>query len=583
VERPFSKLARRISSYLAGPSFVIEPRKGAEPLGSPRSYRQQDVTDGKLIREHSTRLPFLAYSKLANDDIIFAIRQTLKRAIGGMEYKIVPDTARIKLDFKRWQKWIELKIALPGLEMDFQPQAMPLEFFQQAHGELVRIVSEELAQAGPDGLAHNTRLRDFFGNCEEYFNVVAEGHIDTVSRVFERPSSRDMSSFRMVIDRIVDDLTLWDASAIVKVPLADGTGLGEFYTIPGQEVRLYRCDDRSQPAPPNIAYDWSANDQIRALYNNLELTYIMANTQADGYGKSPIEVLTEQIMASMFGDGYILDFFANNNMPRGVFDLGPNVDEPERKAVENRWNQQVQKGLRRVIFVSNHDNVRGWVPIPADSNKDTDIIALQQHWANRKCAAYNLSLNDIGFTQDLHRTTSDTQAELTESRGINSMAKIISEYLQNEIVRGFMWVRDDPESPSSLAGRAVPIFPFRDVKFEFVLGDREDKDDITGEISLLRNGVLSINEERKERDLPPIAGGDKHVVWDSGGGPMLVENLGEIPGPQEQQAIAPQPGGSPDALAPPGQPRALPAAHDEDRVEKRLTDLAHKLKNILDE
>jgi hypothetical protein len=552
---------KAITGFMGGTYSLAEPRQGSAPIKSPGSASRALQGDNERSRQRAFGLPPRYIRELAlNDDIIVAIRRSIRMAIGDMEWKIVPDVARQKADLKAWQQFTELNLAMPGLNMQFHPQAIDPIFFTRASGALRELLQDEDASdedEGGDGtLKNNTRLREFFDNCLLVHSARAERNAEKVRAFFDHPEPDDESvTFRDFSDQIIDSLTLWDCAPIVKNPDKAGMSLYETYLLPGDEIHLYRRADRKRPMPPNKAFEWRINDQVRAYYNALEMTYITANRQPDGYGKPPVESLFNQIMASLYGDAYMLEFFANNNAPRGVFDLGPNVSQEDRDAVEERWNGLVKAGQRRIIFVSNSENVKGYIPVPEATNRDSEVMAAFEMWAKRKCAVFGLNLGDIGFTENLHRSTAEDQSEKSQSRGINSLARVIAGGLNTGIIKSHFWVRDDPLDPNNLNGTAKPVFPFTDVKFEWVLGDDNDgKDEETGIAAMLSAGVLTINEVRKDQGKPPLPGGDVATI--SGAGLIKVADLKELPAPQPPQppgAAGALPGGDPNA--PPGTPK----------------------------
>ncbi len=189
------------------------------------------------------------------------------------------------------------------------------------------------------------------------------------------------------------------------------------------------------------------------------------------------------------------------------------------------------KGIRRGIFIGSKEGVKGFIPIQQGTMRDNEVLELMKYWANVKCAVYGLSLNDIGFTEDLHRTTADTQHEMTQARGIHSMAINIQEFFNGEIVRGKMFIRNNALDPHDLTGYSKDIFPFKDVKFEFVEDDKEQSlEDSQRAIGLIDSGVLARNEVRRELGLPPIPGGDIITIATKPG--IKVEDLPELQ-PQE--------------------------------------------------
>jgi hypothetical protein len=539
-----------VLSKMAGPSLTrdLEPRKGATSRGMlPLQRLQQSGLAEKPANRGSTT-NFLALRQLANrDDIIFAIRSTIKRAIGEMKWSVAPDLDAIKADLKRWETVVLVNLALPGFDLQFAPQVMSLDIYNKATGALKDVLREVIS--GGDDPATSPKIRNFFENVVAAHEAIALSHVGAVEKIFRQPNSTQ-KTFRELMDLVVDDLTLYDAGVIVKNATMDGE-LGEIYHLPGDQIRPYRAKDRQVPEPPNIAYDWVVDSITKAYFNNAELIYTMANPQESGYGFSPCEAIIDQMVGAVYGDAYLIDTFINNNMPYFVFDCGPSVQEGDRRAIEKAWDQRVSSGSHRGIFVANAEGVKGFMPVPTPNDKDDSTITKLKFWANRKCAVYGLSLNDIGFTEDLHRTTADTQQDMTQTRGIDSFAVVLEEKFNNEIVQGFMWVRDDPENTNSLAGMMKRCFPFNDVRMSFERGTKQDRME-KGEAMLpfVKGGVWSINEMRKEMDEPPVPGGDVHVVFD-GGSPIRVEDLPNIPAPQDPSAQgAPGAPGGPDEEAP---------------------------------
>lgn len=582
-----AKAARGVTRFLGGPANAsnLEPRKGGGEQVEENQRLLNVRRETGQERDHKPRrfiAPPAALKQLADaDDIIFAIRRTLRNAIGELEWKIVPDLDAIKDDLARWASVVAAKIALPGLPIDFVPDAISPQIYTAAIPTLADLVWDLLQNQGvdPSDLSANHRFRAFFENLVVAHDAIARSHISQVKELFDRPNPSAESSFRAWSDLIIDAVTLYDSGCIVKNPTLTGK-LGELYTVPGEQIEIYRNKDRSTPQPPYIAYHWIQEGIIKAFFNNVELVHVMANPQETGYGMSPIEVLISNMVGTRYADAYLIDWYMQNNMPFFVFDLGPNVTNDERTAVENAWDQRVSRGKHRGIFVANKDGVKGFMPMPTASNKDADVMAQLKFWANRKCAAYGLSLNDIGFTEDLHRTTAETQADLTQSRGIESLARVLEGYFNGEIVKGQMWMRSDPEDPAQLEGKMVPCFPFRDVRFQFFSDETEARLRKAQQwVPLVASGIATINEARRELVLPNVPGGDEAVVFTAGS--VKVRDLPDLPGPQEAAGLLPMGGGDADSDLQGGQQPALPGGQQAalgkgvDALEKFARNLAN--------
>lgn len=539
--RPLA-LGRALGNFLAKAAGAqnLEPRKGATDLGvAPLLRLQQAGLADKPIHRGSAVTMEAMHDLAERDDIIMSIRRTIRMAIGDMAWKIVPDIEAVKADLQEWEKKVLVNLALPGLDLLFAPRAMSLQIYEKANGVLRDKLQEAMA-AGEDP-SRSPTIRGFFENVLAAHEAIALSHVRPVQQLLEKPSAGH-TSLRSLLDLVIDDLTLYDAACVIKNPTLDGR-LGELYTQPGQQITIYRQRDGNIPPPPHVAYDWSVDSKLRAYYNKDELTYFLMSQQNDGYGKSPLESIVEQMVGSIYGDAYLLEGFANNNLPYAAFDLGPNVSMGEKQAVERAWDERMASGMHRVLFLANKEGVKGFLPIPAAADKDDTTIEKLKFWANRKTAAYGLSLGDIGFTEDLHRSVAETQSEQTQSRGINSFMESLEAQINQGIIKGKMWVRDDPEQVNSLAGSSVPCFPFGDVKLSFTEESNDDLVARAGRLtSLIVGGIMTVNEARKEEDLPAVAGGDTLVI--GGGSLMKVEDLPNIPPPQ---AAGPPGGGPPGA------------------------------------
>jgi hypothetical protein len=204
-------------------------------------------------------------------------------------------------------------------------------------------------------------------------------------------------------------------------------------------------------------------------------------------------------------------------------------------------------------------------------------------WTKRKAAVFGLSPNDIGHTQDMHLANADNQAELTQSRGIDSIAKAIENELNVHIVKGTMWRRNNPEDVNDPTGIPMPVFPFQDVRFEFITGEKDENADLSDrDLKLWGMGALSTNEIRKSHGLPPVPGGDTHVVNQQV--TMKVDDLPNLPAPTQMDTEVRLPDGRerderPGANAQQNEQR--PPTPSPEQAEKNLTALAHKLAQIV--
>jgi hypothetical protein len=310
----------------------------------------------------------------------------------------------------------------------------------------------------------------------------------------------------------VNDLLIFDAGVIVKNYSRSGK-LAEMYSVPGHQIKLYRNEDRTTPQPPEPAYVWEDQGILRAEFTNAELIYLMMNPTHEGYGTSALEVAAFIITASLYAEQYNIDYFKNSNVPPGVFSLGKDITEDQRRLFQGLWDQEVQGragGLHRMLFMAGSDQAK-FIPLQNLSNREQQMMEYLNWSVSIKCACYGLTPQDIGFTQDNRGLGSggvaEVQKQLTESRGIGSYLQLLEQYYNAEIVKS--------------------EFEFTDVKFEWLKEEAKDNPQAgTTDIQDINAGVLSRNERRNKLGLKPTSGGDIITVT-TGQGLLPVESLKE--------------------------------------------------------
>ncbi len=429
-------------------------------------------------------------ARLANTDpIIWSIRRTIKSFISQTKWDIVPDIDREQSEFDRWEDLILNSINPYNFDdsAKFKSKLLPKDIQVEIEQKISIILMDETL----DDLGRRNSIRWYFKTLSKRLRQEAESHKHEVKCIFEHPNTTE-SSFRSLMELVLDDILIFDSGIIVKNYDHYGK-IAELYTRPGHEIKIYRNEDRSMPEPPDPAYVWEEQGVLRAEYTNDELVYIMQNPQQNGYGKSPLEVAAYIITASLYADEYNIDFFKNSNIPPAIINLGENVDEDQRKYFQKLWEQEIKgNGPHKILFVSGTDKI-DVKPIRNMSNRDMQMMEYLK-WATAiKCACYGISPQDIGFVLDFHKTTAEVQEKLSQARGINSLLNLLETAFNEEIVKA--------------------EFGFTDIKFKWLIEDSKESIQQSQIDNLdLQSGVLSINERRDKLNMKPIEGGDEHIV-----------------------------------------------------------------------
>lgn len=441
------------------------------------------------------------------DPVTWAIIRTIKSKVNNTPWDIVPDTEGIEKELDRWEEYAIESLNPYGLQdKPFKSEMLDPELFDEVAEKLTKILQD----TSLDDIKKARAIRWVFKSSKRQITHEAQLHCEQVRAVFDRPNNSAETSLRALQELILHDLLVYDAGIIIKNYSHTGK-LAELYTVPGHEIKIYRNEDRTTPQPPEPAYVWEDSGIQRAEFTNDELIYVMLNPTQGGYGISALEVAAYVITASLFADQYNIDYFKNSNVPPGVFNLGENVTEEQRRLFQTLWDNEVQGragGLHRMLFMTGSDNAK-FIPLQNLSNRDMQMMEYISWTVSVKCACYGLTPQDIGFTQDYKGMGSggvaETQKDLTDSRGIRTILNVLEQYYNAEIVKS--------------------EFEFNDIKFKWLTEENTDNEKQSViDARDIQTGVISRNERRNKLGLKPIPGGDI-VTITSSGGLMPIENL----------------------------------------------------------
>lgn len=485
-------------------AFRVDPDRGV-PQPRKGLFNFINTTVNKK-QQRQFVLNSATLGKLANTDpITWAIRRTIKGYISNIPWDIVPDTDKIESELDRWEDLVIAYINPYGFDSpEFTSKILDKDLFQELSFKIDTILEDMVINDADK----RDRIRWLFKTTIKKVKDVAESHKHEVKCIFEHPNNAE-TSFRVLLELLLDDLLIYDSAALVKNYNYYGK-LAELYTIPGQEIKIYRNEDGTMPTPPEASYAWEDKGVLRAEFCNDEMLYIMQNPQHSGYGLSPLEVAAYIITASLYADEYNIDYFKHSNVPPGVMNLGENVTEDQRILFQKMWEQEVQGrgGLQKIVFAAGSDKMQ-FIPMRLQSNRDMQMMEYLKWTTAIKCACYGISPQDIGFVLDFHRTTAEVQEKLSRTRGVNNILNLLQSYFNEEIVKA--------------------EFPYQDIKFEWELDENKDSiqqaqiDNID-----LQSGVMSINERRKSRGMKPIEGGDEYIIKAPGTNMTPVSDLAKL-------------------------------------------------------
>ena len=166
-------------------------------------------------------------------------------------------------------------------------------------------------------------------------------------------------------------------------------------------------------------------------FKNRDMVYIMANPRTYSVmGLSPLETLKLTIDAELMGSQYNTRQ-VTNAAPDGMLDLGETARPEQVEGFKSYWLSEVA-GRGAMAFIGGSKGAK-FVPFRG-SNRDMQYQEWLVYLVRKVAAVYGLSPQDLGLTMDINRANSETQADMTEDRGLRPLLALGQDFMTREIV-----------------------------------------------------------------------------------------------------------------------------------------------------
>ena len=216
--------------------------------------------------------------------------------------------------------------------------------------------------------------------------------------------------------------------------------LGQFNDLKDQEQRkMY--DSYFGDEAAWYQYGWAVGS-YPIPFGKREIVYMMRNPRTDSiYGRAPLEILQDVLYTLIYGANYNLDFYVNNNMPEGVFQLlGANQENV--KQFRERMEQQVRKkdifgNMRKQAFKYPVVNAEAkFLPFQMKP-LDMAIVEQQQWFVKLFWACFGITPSEMGFTEDSNRATEHGQNVVVKRKVLKPLLQLIEYNINTQIIPEF--------------------------------------------------------------------------------------------------------------------------------------------------
>lgn len=241
------------------------------------------------------------------------------------------------------------------------------------------------------------------------------------------------------LSKYLYDVLAFDAGTLYRVRSRGGSVVG-LRVVDGTTIAPLLSEDGTVPgfdfgsrawAPAYVQY---VQGMTWAWYTQRDMVYAPFRPISNSpYGRAPIETVMLNANTDLRFQVHFLQRFTDGNIPEG-FLVAPETWTPDQlDAWQARWDAFLkgdQAALQQIKIVPGGSKLE-W------SNRDPFSSEFSQ-WLMRKTAsAYHVSPNELGFTDDVNRSTGDTQVDVQERIGdlplMKHVQKILTRFLQDDL------------------------------------------------------------------------------------------------------------------------------------------------------
>lgn len=364
-------------------------------------------------------------------------------------------------------------------------------------------------------------------------NAALQKKIAEKRAFFRKPDGR--RSFQRWVRHAIEEILVIDALSIYLQPTRGGQ-LHSLRIIDGATIVPLLDRQGETPAPPSIAYRQIINGQPVAGGDctSDQLLYLPRTVTESPYGLSPTEAVLLTVNAALNRSVFNLAYYSEGNIPRALAEA-PETWTPEQiKEFQVYFDELVSGAGSRSRIKMIGSGMAEHIHEFATPDFKTDW----DEWLMKvTCAAFGVPPAEIGFTEDVNKSSGDSQENVAYRRGVKPLTLFLKEIFDDVLETGL----DAPE-----------------LEFAFIGGEVEDKK-LQADVDAiyLARGVISVDDVRSRMGMETI-----------GLGPTIDTQLGPIP---VEQLLVEPPDDDPDTSEVENPAAAAPGSADlEEQAQKHL-------------
>lgn len=343
-----------------------------------------------------------------------------------------------------------------------------------------------------------------------------ENQIAIAKRAMRKPDGQRL--FRTWLAMYLDDVFRYDAGTLVKRRDRLGRVVG-LDVISGATIAPLMDYYGQRPTGDAPAFAQYVQGTVYKWFTADDVIYEPFNARSDSlYGYSPIELVLLNANTDLRFQNYFMNYFTEGSIPAAFITMPEATSHADQlreyQEIFNAYmvgDEAAKHQLKAIPFGSVVNEMK-------DASFDVQFPKLLM---GKTCAAYKVTPNDLGFTEDVNRATGDTQVDVQFRIG----SKPMIEHLQ-DILTGYL--QDD-------LGLQV--------EFRFDAGPETESrlDTAKSDEVYIKNAVVSVDEIREKRfgfktnAMNPTP----RYVYTAKDGPIPLDGLDQLGGKVDPDTAAP--------------------------------------------
>ncbi len=244
-------------------------------------------------------------------------------------------------------------------------------------------------------------------------------------RFFEKPDGK--RDYHTWLRMALREQTQIDELYIYKNRKRNGELLG-LALVAGDQMKPLLDQWGHIPDPPEYAYQQYPWGIPGYMYSTEQMIHYQESPATNTpYGTSRIERIILIVNLALKKMRKDLAHYASGNVPAGIMEVpeGLNWTPDQIDSYEQMWNSLLAGNAAKQVQVKFTQPGMKYTKLD-DFSPDTPF---DEFLLNISVAAYGLSMQDVAFTQDIHKSSGDSQQNVTYRRTIDPLASVYAQIL----------------------------------------------------------------------------------------------------------------------------------------------------------